>query len=296
MINKNAFILPALVASLLSLAACGSKQPGDDAVATVNGYEITLAELNNEMTEQGAQDLEDPQLRRAALQAIINRKLLMGFAEEQELDRTPDFILREQRMRDQMLAEAAIQYLAPDGGEPDSEAIAQFLENARASGERTVFQITALRLAAPPSPEVMTAIENASSFAQIQEIVQREKLTAQGGEMTWDSAVIPAELTRQLNALPDREPFVLAEENSILAGVVRNKVRQPLTAEQARNMAESVVGQQSIRNRVGTWLEDARSSAEIEYSEGFDPDAPVDEEGDTEEVEGGANAQAGQAT
>ena len=273
MINRNAILLPALAACLLSLAGCGSKQPGDDAVATVNGYEITLAELNSELTAQGVQNLDDPQVRKAALQAIINRKLLMGLAEERELDRTPEFILREQRMRDQMLAEAAIQYLAPAGGAPDSKAINDFIENAKASGERTLYQIDALRLASRPEPAVMKALEGATTFAEIQRIVLEAKVPTQGGQMTWDSTVIPADLTRQLNALPPNEPFVMAEQNSVLAGVIRDKVRQPLDATQTRNMAEAMVGQQTIRNRVGTWLQEARSSAEIEYSDNYDPEA-----------------------
>jgi EpsD family peptidyl-prolyl cis-trans isomerase len=282
MINRNVIVLSGLAGCLISLAACGSKQPGDDAVATVNGYEVTLAELNHEMTEQGVQNLEDPQVRRAALQAIINRKLLMGLAEERELDRTPEFILREQRMRDQMLAEAAIQYLAPTSGEPDAEGVAAFIQNANAAGERTIYQVDALRLAVRPSPEVMRALERASTFTEIGQIIQREKLPGQAGQIQWDSAVIPAELTRQLNALPDGEPFVMAEGDSVLTGVIRNKVRQPLTTAQTRNMAQAVVGQQSIREKVGSWLEEARSSAEIEYADDFDPAAPVEQEQDGE--------------
>jgi len=276
MINKNAILLPAFAGCLLSLAACGSKQPGEDAVATVNGYEITLAELNSELSEQGVQNPEDPVVRKAALQAIINRKLLLGLAEERELDRTPEFILREQRMRDQMLAEAAIRYLAPNAGTPDEAAVAAFVENAQASGQRTMYQVEALRLTSRPRPEIMRAIESASSLAQIQQIIRKENLAAQSGAMTWDSAVLPADLTRQLNALPAREPFVIAEQNGVLAGVILNKASQPLNPSETRKMAQAMIGQQSMRKKIGTWLEEQRSSAEIEYADDYDPAAPVE--------------------
>ena len=86
----------------LALTACDlgkakeAKAPAGQVVATVDGEEITARELRAEL--QGM-SFPSPQARKsaeqAALQSIIDRKLLAKAAEEAKLDETPDFALQK---------------------------------------------------------------------------------------------------------------------------------------------------------------------------------------------------------
>lgn len=270
-------LLAGLAGLVLALGACGGKEPGEDAVATVDGYEITIAELNHELTEGGVQDTQDPAARRAAIEAIINRKLLAGMALDSELDRTPDFILKEQRLRDVLLADAAVQSLAPQGARFNEEDVDAFLETNLEQGRgRTVFAIEGLQFARPKKGEVMEQLGEAKSMGDIVRILRAADIEAQGGNLAWDSATMPTDLVRQLNQLPDGEPFLIPEGNRVVAGVIREKRNLPLEPGQSRKIAESAVEQQTVRARVMDWLEQARHSAEIQYGEGFAPDEPED--------------------
>lgn len=272
MMNKL-FVRCGLAGALLSLAACNGKEPGEDSVATVDGYEITVAELNHELTESGVQNLEDPATRQAALQAIINRKLLVAMAEEGELGRTPDFVLKEQRLRDVLLADAAVQSLAPEGSRSSDDDIDAYLQTNLAGGrERIVYAIEGVQFARPSSPQVMDRLGAANTFEEITGILRDAEIEARGGRLAWDSATMPTELVRQLNALPDGEPFLIPEGNGVVAGVIREKRRMPLDPAQSRMMAEAAVAQQTVRTRVNDWLEQARHSAEIRYGKGFAPE------------------------
>ncbi len=272
MMNK-VFVRCGLAAVLLSLAACNGKEPGEDSVATVDGYEITIAELNHELTENGVQNLDDPAARQAALQAIVNRKLLVAMAEENELGRTPEFVLREQRMRDVLLADAAVQSLAPEGSRSDDEDIDAYLQTNLAGGrERIVYAIEGVQFARPGNPQVMDQLGAADTFEEVTQILQEAGIEARGGRLAWDSATMPTDLVRQLNALPEGEPFLMPEGDGVVAGVIRETRRLPIEPAQSRMMAEAAVAQQTVRTRVSDWLEQARHSAEIRYGEGFAPE------------------------
>jgi EpsD family peptidyl-prolyl cis-trans isomerase len=267
-------MIPMLGACLLSLASCGDKEPGSDAVATVNGYEITTAELNHELAQQGVANAQDPAAARAALEAIVNRKLLADLATERELDRTPEIILAEQRLREQLLANAAIRILAPPGRAPDSKEVTNFVANLEEVGrQRTIFQIQGLRFAVPSDQAVMRSLEQAQTFEAVAQALERAKVPTQPSNLTWDSAAMPSELVRQLDALPEGEPFVIAQPEGALAGVIRQKQSQALTAEQARELGNAAVGQQAVTRAVSEWLQGARASAEIIYGEGYEPEA-----------------------
>ncbi len=274
--RRAPLLLAALASLVLTLAGCGSKEPGEDAVATVDGYEITLAEFNHELAESGVRDSENPAARQAALAAIINRKLLSGMAQETELDRTPDYILKEQRMRDVLLADAAVRSLAPPRNRTSDEEIAAFLRTNLAGGSaRTIYAVDGLQFARPREAEVMDRLAGAATFEEIQRILSDEEIAARGARLTWDSASLPTEIVRQLSQLPDGEPFLIPEGNGMVAGVIREKRRLALDPAQSRMLAENAVAQQSVRTRVMDWLEQARHSAEIQYGEGFAPDAPA---------------------
>jgi EpsD family peptidyl-prolyl cis-trans isomerase len=268
--KTKAVPLSLLTGLVLALSACGEKAPGEDAVAVVDGYEITLAELNHELAAGGVQDAENPAARQAALEAIINRKLLAGLASEGELDRTPDFILKEQRMRDVLLADAAVQSLTPAGGGADAEAVEAYIATNLSNGTaRTAYAIQALQFSRPRQAEVMDRLEAADTFEAVQAVLQDANIKVRGGNLTWDSATMPTDLVRQLEQLPAGEPFIIPEGNSMVAGVVRQKQTVPLDRAQARPIAEAAVSQQTVRTRVMDWLEQARHSAEIQYGEGF---------------------------
>ncbi|MBC7285130.1 hypothetical protein [Hoeflea sp.] len=262
-------MVPILGPLLLSVGACGGKEPGEDAVATVNGYEITASELNNELIARGADDLQDPATRRGALEAIINRKLLVALAQERELDQTPDFILAEQRSRELLLADAAARQLGSFNQMLDERKVSEFVRSI--GSERFFYQVEGLRAPALTDPRLIRAIEQAVTFDEVRQALKAAEVEVQPADVAWDSAGLPAELVRQLNALPDDKPFVISQDNGIFAGVIRRKQRQVLSPEQARQLAEAAVGQESAMRTLNEWLGAARSSAEINYREGYGP-------------------------
>ncbi|WP_366519939.1 hypothetical protein [uncultured Croceicoccus sp.] len=272
---RNLFISPICGALLLSLSACDSKEPGEDAVATVNGYEITSSELNNELVARGIEDLQDQAARRDALEAIINRKLLVGLAEERDLNKTPDFILAEQRSRELLLADAAARWLVAFNQAPDEADVNDRVQSA--GSERFFYQVEGVQFPALTDPKLTRAIDQAATFEEIREILSAAEVEARPANVEWDSAGLPSDLVRQLNSLPDEKPFTISRESEMFAGVIRQKHKQTLNRVQSRQLAEASARRESAMHNLSEWLGNARSSAEINYRDSYEPEAEARE-------------------
>ncbi|MES2492306.1 MAG: hypothetical protein V4579_03390 [Pseudomonadota bacterium] len=108
------------------LAGCGrsdGKAPTGQVVATVNGQEITAAELNMELGDPG----DDPQAyaarRKAMIRALVARKLLVAEAQARELNTTAQGMFARNRARDLALVDLLRRDLAggQDFSPSDSE-------------------------------------------------------------------------------------------------------------------------------------------------------------------------------
>lgn len=267
----DAFKVPLMGLLLVTIGACNGKQPGEDAVATVNGYEVTATELNNELAARGAQNVQDPEVRQKALDELINRKLLVALAEERELDQTPDYILSEQRMRELLLADAAVGFLATLNPAVDERKIDAAVESSE--GVRTIFQVEGLQFQPSDDATVIPAIDKASSMDQVRRILTAANVAAKPASSSWDSAAMPRELVQQLGTVPSGKPFVLSSPNGVFAGVVVDRQTQSLNSEQSRQLAGMVAAQASTRETVADWLKEERAKAEVIYSKDMQPDS-----------------------
>jgi hypothetical protein len=145
--------LPAIAATLLT--ACNPEVPTGQVIAVVNGEEITTAELNAEARARNLTIGTDAAQRDLAIADLVKRKLLVQAAEGRGLDRTPEFVVANRRLRDILLAQQLVavrsaelgdQEEAPEAGEseqtPSPEERQQRLSRlAELRMDRTVAQI-----------------------------------------------------------------------------------------------------------------------------------------------------------
>ena len=90
--------LAVIAFSLFALAAC-DKEPTGQVAAVVNGDEITLQEINAELGNAPIPEGVDKKaVQQAALQRILDRRLLAQSAREEDLDKSPEYMLRERQV------------------------------------------------------------------------------------------------------------------------------------------------------------------------------------------------------
>lgn len=110
--NTNILKRVLAAAALLALGACGDSgkpvKPGQ-ALASVNGKEITVLQLNEELQRANVQAGQQDGASKQLLEALIDRQLLQNEAAREKLDRDPKVMQAIERARALIVAQAYMQ-------------------------------------------------------------------------------------------------------------------------------------------------------------------------------------------
>jgi peptidyl-prolyl cis-trans isomerase C len=99
----------ALILVAATLSACGEKakekKPGQ-ALASVNGEEVTVLQLNEELQRAGVTAAQQDTASKQLLQVLIDRQLLQEAAAKENLDRDPKVMQAIDRAKSLIVAQA----------------------------------------------------------------------------------------------------------------------------------------------------------------------------------------------
>jgi peptidyl-prolyl cis-trans isomerase C len=260
--------------SAMFLQSCGGAPTGQ-VVAVVNGEEITQQELNAEISELPTPPIGDKQtVRKQVLQQIIERRLLSQVAKEEGLDRDPSYIVRERRMKEQLLVQMYGKKSADTTRIPDAAAVQKYLQdNPGMFSQRTQYLVDQIVFSMPADQSVLKKLEADQSMAEVEQTLREMKISYSKGKNGLDSAVLPKKLLDQILALPPGEPFIIPADGKIAVSVITGKQPVTVTAQEATPMAAQAMRAESLGKMLRGRLDEARTKAKISYQPGFEPPA-----------------------
>lgn len=256
----------------LALQACNS-EPTGQVVAVVNGEEITQAELNAEIASLSIPATGDKQeIRRRILQQLVERRLMAQVAREEGFDRSPEFLNRERKLREELLVQMYGQKIAETVGVPDSATVKKFLaENPGKFSERALYTVDQIVFDFPSEPRVLKALEAAESLEEVEQTLTGFKVSYTRGENEIDSRSLPAVALKQILALPPGEPFVVPSQGRVTVSVITGRRPVATNEAEAAPFAAQEIRTQSLTKVLETRLEEARRKADIKYQDGLAP-------------------------
>lgn len=270
--NRNISI--ALALTTLSVAGCGKEATGQVA-AVVNGEEITLQEINAELGSTAIPEGVDKKaVQQAALQRIVERRLLAQAARDDELDKTPDYLLRERQLRDALLVQLMGQRAERALKVPGQQEIDKFIaDNPVMFGNRKQLMVDRIQFALPKNPEQLKALENDHSMDAVAARLQQMGIEFRRDNTQVDSAALGQQRLQQIQALPAGEPFVIPENGVVTVGVITGERAEPVSPANARPIAVQAIRNKQLTDTIQQRLKQSRAAAEIEYQPGFAPAA-----------------------
>jgi EpsD family peptidyl-prolyl cis-trans isomerase len=256
------------------LAACEREATGQVA-AVVNGEEITLQEINAELSQmQVPSGVDKEQVQQAALQRIVDRRLLAQAAREDGLDQSPEYLIRRRQLEDALLVQLLGERTGRTTAVPDPAALDKFVaENPAVFGGRTVFTVDRIQFPLPSDVESLKALENEHSMDAVAARLRQMGVEFTRGEAAMDSAQLGQARLDRIRALPEGEPFVIPEGGLVTVAVITGGTPQPVEGDQARPVAAQLMRNQSLSGAMRKRLEAEKAEAKIEYQEGFSPAA-----------------------
>lgn len=258
----------------LFAAACEREATGQVA-AVVNGEEVTLQEINAELANSSVPAEADKEaIQKAALQRIVDRRLLAQAAREDGLDQDPEFLLRRRQLEDALLVQLLGKKLDRTTAVPSDRAIDTYIKEQPALfADRTIFAIDRIQFPMPADPDRLAVLENDHTIDAIAARLNSMGIQFQRQPAELDSAQLGQQRTNQLSALAQGEPFILPERGIVTVGIVTGTRKVPVNGQESRPLAVRAIRNQNMADALRERLEAARSKAEIKYQSSFTPAA-----------------------
>lgn len=254
------------------LHGCGG-EPTGQVVAIVNGEEITQQELNAELAElPSTPPGAGKDVRRQVLQQIIDRRLLWQVAKEEGLDRDPTYIIRERRLKEQLLVQMYSTKNADTIRVPDSAAVQKYISaNPGMFNQRTAYLVDQISFDMPSDANVLKQMEADKTLTDVEQTLTGLKIEFVKGKNSIDSGNVPTPVLNQILALPAGEPFIIPAEGKVVVSVITGRQPVVVSEKDAVPMAARSMRADALGRLMQTRLKDAKANAKITYQEGFAP-------------------------
>lgn len=268
--NKRKLMCAGLVIAAAALSACGDKaaekKPGQT-LASVNGEEITVLQLNEELNRAGPAVAQQEAARKQLLEALIDRQLLQNEANKEKLDRDPKVVQAIERAKALIVAQAYMQKRVGNVPRPTKEEVAAYYsQNPQFFANRKSFDMRQLVVATRDvTDEVKKAMDGAKSLEEVAVWLDANGVKFQRGQLTRTSAELPPELSQRLLAMPKGQLFIIREgERSMLISIADTR-EAPVTLEQASAQIEQFLFNKKNKELAEAEVKRLRSTAKIEY-------------------------------
>jgi peptidyl-prolyl cis-trans isomerase C len=258
------------------LVGCHSK-PAGQVVATINGEEITLTELNAELATMNVQGGDKSALQKAALERIVERKLLASGARQDGLDQNPEFIVKRKQLEEALLVQMMAQKIASGIKAPPTADVDKFIaDNSNMFAGRVVYAVDQLSFDTPKRDDYVKQLTDAHTMDAVIAVLDKLGIKYQRQNAQVDSAMVPPQMLAQISKLPAGEPFVVPSPGKVTISVITGTKPAPLAGDVARPLAANAVRNNQLGKALQQRLVAERGKAKIEYGPGFSapPGAP----------------------
>ena len=278
----SALILTAAVV----LASCGggreadrAPEPGDRAVARVQGQTVWASDVKREAVAQGLVGEGEPldvtsELFRRVLDEVVDQKLLAREAERRGLDNSPLAQRRLQATKERILGDMLVENEV-NGRINDQRVEALYQEQLRLARTSEEIRVRLILLRTRPEAEAVVGLLNqGAAFAAVaQERSIDEATRFSGGDLGYSTLdVMPEAYANALRSAPPGAtvgPFQTEVGWAVLRVEDRRR-ESPPTLDQARPQIVRYLTYEGVRRL----LEDLRGKAKVEMLMGTPPSAP----------------------
>lgn len=215
----------------LSLAGChrgasSSAAPTGQVVANVGGKEVTASELQMELSAQPDAALAKQQ-QPAALQAIINRKLLAQAAIDQGLDKSPLAAMMMAKARDLALVSLLQQSIESKAPKVTPEEAGNFVrDNPTSFSQRRLIAVDQL-LIPQASPALVKQLEPLNTMESITALLDAQKIAYRKGNNAMDPLMMDPSAAKQIAQMNVGDVFVTPAEGGAVVSRIRETSMQP---------------------------------------------------------------------
>ena len=280
--NRRTFIMrngwPIALASVLVLAGCGRGDngtvPTGQVVAKAGGAEITASELSLETPPNATDPFAAAAAQQQALQSIVARKLLVGYAKENKLDKSPEAAMVINRANDLALVQLVQISLGKNVPKVSDDEVSQFVSSHPANFAQRKLLSVEQYLIPQISPELAQKLQPLDNLEQVRAALERAN-----ARFVRSAAVIDT-----LNLAPDAAQRIsglgvgaLLMSPSTDGGLVMSQIgairTEPLSGAEAQRSARTMLTRERNGQQIQNAMNDIvkRGQSGVTYNAAYDP-------------------------
>lgn len=259
-----------LIVAAAGLSACGNKakeaKPGQ-ALASVNGAEITVMQLNEELQRAGVGPSQQEAASKQLLQALIDRQLLQNEAAREKIERDPKVMQSIERAKSLIVAQ---EYLRKRIGNPPKPTATEvedyFNKNPQFFAQRKQFNMNELVIATGDlTPALKAAADATKSLDDVAVWMDAHKVRFARSQVARSTADISPEMSDRLLRMPKGQLFIVKEgERTLLISIA--EIREaPVPLAVAAPQIEQFLVNKRNKESAAAELARLRAAAKIEY-------------------------------
>ncbi|WP_372917852.1 hypothetical protein [Sandarakinorhabdus sp.] len=279
--------VPMLLAAVAAVALAGcsndAKAPEGQVVATVDGKDVTIHEVNAEITGMGAQAQTAPRklVEAVALSRVVERKMLSAEARTKKLDQSPQFVLAKARNDENLLVQALQAEVAGKVLQTPREGAQKFIsDNPIMFAERRIMTLDQIQFLRTPKFTGLP-LKDAKTMQQVEQLLLESNIEYRRAPQQIDTLVLDPRLSQEFLKLskgPNGEPFMYTDQPQgapapvVYVNVVAEMKPEPFLGEKAISYAQQVIQRQEVGKRLQAELTHLREAnkGKITYAKGYD--------------------------
>lgn len=259
-----------IIGLALTVSACGgepaSTEPGQSLVR-VNGEEITVMQLNDELSRARVQPEQLEQATKQLLESMIDMQLMVGVAQQDKLDRSPNVMRAMERAKKQIIAQSYMQTILSQLEHPTDTEINQFYdEHPELFKQRKKFTLAFLRFPTNRvNEELRKAVQSAKSLSDLAQWLDKQNIPYLRDELVRTAMELSPQLNARLEKATIGEMFLMDENTNNLFVLIKNIEVDPVTVEAVKSQISTHLLNIRRREKAQAEISRLRAAANIEY-------------------------------
>jgi peptidyl-prolyl cis-trans isomerase C len=266
--GKRILFVALLLATAIGISACGYKEKkAEQALARVNGTEITVLQVNDELRRAGVKPEQQDVASKQLLESLIDRQLILAEAMRNEVDRTAGVAQAIERAKAQIIAQAYLKSLDSKIAKPTPAEINDYYQtHPEYFSQRKQYDIEQVVIPAEDfSKELRSIVDSAKSLERVTEWMDLHNVHYVLGQLSRNTTDLPEPMVVKLKDIQKGQLFIVNEGENCMINRMVNVKAKPIDAKAAMPQIEQYLTNKKVDEMAHAEIMRLRASAKIEY-------------------------------
>jgi len=281
------------------MTSCGKKNAEEkvsQSIARVNGDEITVHQLNDELQRANVQPGQQEEAGKLIMQKLLDRQILVQEALKTKLDRNPRVMQAIENAKMQILAQAYLGDKVSSLAKPTEAEITDYrAKHPDIFANRKIYVMDELVFATESSnaQELQSLSDSAKKIDEVIQWLGAHQIKYARAQAAHSAESLPPELLAKLSKMAVGDLIFINSNGRTVVGNMIEIKNLPISETDSKPLIERILTGQKRKQTAEAEIARLRSVAKIEYiDKKFDPSAstnvpsqvakPIEQESSTE--------------